>query len=150
MHHDDAPDCQTDCPLLTSRRTFVSQAVLAAAAAVLAACGGGVDATAPTAIDSTLKVADYPALASAGGVALVTVGGARLAIVRTAASSFVALSRVCPHEGGTINPSATGFLCSQHGAQFDATGTWVGGQRTTSMRAYPAIYDAATDTLAIG
>jgi Rieske Fe-S protein len=151
MHREDSADCQVDCPLLTSRRTFISQTVLAAAAAALAACaGGGGDVTAPASVGSSIKVADYPALAATGGVALVTVGGARLAIVRTDATSFVALSRVCPHEGGTISPSSTGFLCAQHGAQFNATGTWVGGQRTSSMRSYPAVYDAATGTLAIG
>ena len=151
MHHDDpAAACDHGCPLLSTRRTFISQAVLAAAAAALAACGAGSDPTAPASVGASLKVSDYPALASTGGIALVSVSGARLAVVRTGASSFLALSRVCPHEGGAINQSGSGFLCSKHGAQFSATGTWLGGERTTNMRSYATTYDATTDTLAIG
>jgi nitrite reductase/ring-hydroxylating ferredoxin subunit len=132
------------------RRAFISQSVLAAAAAALAACGGADGLTAPSSIGSSITVASYPALASAGGVAVVSLSGTRLAIVRTGTASFEALSLVCPHEGGSINPSGTGFLCSKHGAQFNGTGTWTGGQRTTNMRAYPTTFDEAAGTLSIG
>jgi Rieske Fe-S protein len=95
-------------------------------------------------------VADYAALANVGGVVLVRLNGASLAIVRTGQGAFVALSRVCPHQGGTINTTAGGFICSRHGARFDATGMWIGGERTSSMRAYTTQYDATTGTLVIG
>lgn len=150
MHHDEsAAPCAALCPLASSRRTFISQTVLAAAAAALAACGVGSDPTAPTSVGSSIKVSDYPALASTGGIAVVTVSGARLAIVRTGAASFVALSLVCPHEGGSINSTGSGFLCSKHGAQFTSTGTWTGGERTSNMHAYATTYDATAGTLAI-
>ena len=135
------------------RRTFIAQAAMVAAAAALAACGGGggTDLTAPTLSGSTtIKVTDYPALASVGGVALVTIGGSPFAVVRTGASAFVTLSRVCPHQGSTVNQSGSGFLCPNHGAQFSSTGTWIGGQPTTSLRSYATIYDAAAGTLTIG
>ena len=69
--------------------------------AALAACGvSGSNVTSPTSITSTtIKVSDYPALASVGGIALVTISGAPLAVVRTGTSTFVALSRICPHQG---------------------------------------------------
>ena len=72
-----------------------------------------------------------------------------MAIVRTASASFVALSRVCPHQGGIVNPSGSGFQCPIHGAQFSSTGTWTGGQRTSSLHAYNTSYDAVTEVLTI-
>ena len=135
------------------RRGFLTAAALAAASAALAACGagGGDGATAPITVPSqSLRLADYPALASVGGVALVTVGGSPLAVVRTGDASFVALSRVCPHRGGIVNQVSGGFTCPVHGARFGATGAWVGGERTSSLRSYATSYDAAAGTLSIG
>ena len=121
-----------------------------AAAAALAACAAG-DTTDPTvAAGSTINVNSYPSLAAVGGIAMVSVGGANLAVVRTGTSTFTALSRVCPHEGTTVNQSGAGFLCPRHGAQFNANGTWIGGQRTSSLHSYPTSYDAASGTLTIG
>jgi len=156
--------CNDTCPLGASipigpaadgglnvgRRIFLSRAMLAAAAVALAACGVA-DVTGPSfSGTATISVGDYAALSSVGGVALVRVNGASIAVVRTGTSAFVALSRVCPHQGGTINPSGAGFLCSRHGAQFDRSGTWMGGQRTSNMRSYATSYDAVANSLTIG
>ena len=152
-HEQDREAKTTGCDECTlGRRAFLTQAMLAAAAAALAACGAGSDSpTAPTSIPSTpIKVSSYPELATVGGVALVTVGGEPLAIVRTGTTSFVALSRTCPHQGGLIGTTTGGFLCPNHGARFNTTGTWTGGQRTSNMTSYPASYDAASDTLTVG
>jgi cytochrome b6-f complex iron-sulfur subunit len=133
------------------RRTFLAQSAILAAAAALAACGAGGSVTAPTLSGSaSIKVSDYPALASVGGVAMVNVSGSPLAVVHTDASSYVALSRVCPHQGSIVNFTGNGFLCPNHGAQFTETGTWVGGQRTSNLRSYPTSFDSTTDTLTIG
>ena len=79
MTHDHSDATCEGCPI--GRRTFVSQATLAAAAALLAeACGTGVwEPLAPSgttvAIPSSglsFKLADYPALAAVGGVATVS------------------------------------------------------------------------------
>ncbi|HET7189966.1 MAG TPA: Rieske (2Fe-2S) protein [Gemmatimonadaceae bacterium] len=132
------------------RRTFLAQSALLAAAAALAACGMS-DATAPELTgQASIKVSDYPALSSVGGIAMVTIQGSPLAIVRTGTSTYVALSRICPHAGSTVNQSGSGFLCPNHGAQFSANGTWVGGQPTSSLRSYATSYDAASATLTIG
>jgi cytochrome b6-f complex iron-sulfur subunit len=131
------------------RRTFLVQSALLAAAAALAACAGA-DVTAPTlSAGTSINVNNYAALANVGGIAMVTVSGAQLAIVRTSTSAFVALSRVCPHQGGTVNPNGSGFLCPNHGAQFSSTGQWVGGQRTSSLHAYTTSYDSTTGTLTL-
>ena len=133
------------------RRTFLAQSALFAAGALLAACAAS-DVSAPgTTINSTtnIKVSDFPALASVGGIALVNFSGNPFAIVRTGDASFVTLSRICPHQGNTINPNGSGFLCPGHGARFNASGQWVGGQSTSNMRSYATSYDAAAGTLTI-
>ena len=130
--------CAADC-LLVDRRAFLSHAVLAAAAAALAACGGGNDVTAPRS-----------ALAAVGDVQTMTLSGTPVAVVRTGASSFAALSLVCPHARTTLNVVSGGFHCPNHGAQFDSAGRWTGGQGTSNMQSFPATYDAAAGTLRIG
>jgi nitrite reductase/ring-hydroxylating ferredoxin subunit len=132
------------------RRTFLAQSALLAAGALLASCVGEI-ATAPTTISSTtLRVADYPALAAVGGIAMVTISGSPFAVVRTASTTFVALSRVCPHQGNIVNQDGNAFLCPGHGARFSANGTWIGGERTSSLRSYPTTYDAAAGTITVG
>ena len=137
-------------PLL-ERRAFLSQGALALLATVVAACGVGADfLTAPASVSLSVRVADYSSLASVGGVAYVTSGGSPLAIVRTSASDFVVLSRICTHQGGVVNSVSGGFECPRHGARFNASGTWIGGERTTSLHTYPAAWDEASGTLTIG
>lgn len=132
------------------RREFVGAGLLAAASLLLASCGVS-DATGPDLAGGfQVDVARYPALASDGGIALVTgPSGFPAAVVRTG-GSYLALSRVCPHQGRTVNLSGAGFRCPEHGATFRADGTWTGGQRTSSMRRLATRYDAATGTLTIG
>ena len=142
-----------DGAFAVDRRTFLAQGALAAAAAALAACGLSSDIpTAPGNLSSplTINVANYPALASVNGVAYVSADRNPLAIVRTGASSFVALSRICPHAGSTVNTASFGFLCPGHGAEFDDTGRWIGGQRTTNLTSYPTQFDATTGMLTVG
>jgi cytochrome b6-f complex iron-sulfur subunit len=149
----EAPRCVAACGPVSvptiGRRTFIARSTLLAAAAALAACGGA-DSTSPTLnAGASINVNDYSALSNVGGIATVTVSGARLAIVRTGATSFLALSRVCPHQGGTIGVSGNGFRCPEHGATFDSTGKWIGGERTSNMHAYTTSYDAATGILSL-
>lgn len=133
------------------RRTFLAQSALLAASAILAACAGGDIATAPDTISpTTLRVSDYAPLATVGGIALVTISGAPFAVVRTSATSFVTLSRICPHQGNIVNQNGSGFLCPGHGARFSANGTWTGGQGTSSLRSYATTYDAAAGTITVG
>jgi cytochrome b6-f complex iron-sulfur subunit len=134
------------------RRTFLVQSGILAAIAALNACGlsSGGDVTAPNVPSNTsISISNYPSLANVGGVAIVTIGSAPLAIVRTGASSFVALSRVCPHQGGIVQLQSNEFICPQHGATFNLSGTWIGGQRTNSLHSYMTSYDSASGTLTI-
>jgi cytochrome b6-f complex iron-sulfur subunit len=136
---------------LIDRRKFISLGAYAAAAAALAACAvGGASITSPGSVGATVSLSDYAALASVGGVAVTTLNGTPVAIVRTSSTTFITLSRICPHQGSTVNAVSGGFKCPNHGATFSSTGTWTGGQRTTSMRSYTTTYDAAAGTLTIG
>jgi cytochrome b6-f complex iron-sulfur subunit len=159
MHHDHSAPCSR-CSVSPAgdasapgigRRTFLAQSAVMGAIAALAACGVGGDPTAPT-LDSqtTINLSDQPSLANVGGVALVAISSSPFAIVRTGASTFVALSRICPHQGSTVNLSGNGFLCPNHGAEFSLSGSWMGGQPTNNMRSYPTAYDANAGTITIG
>jgi cytochrome b6-f complex iron-sulfur subunit len=80
----------------------------------------------------------------------VSLGGVPEAVVRTREGRFVAQTTISPNQGAVMNQSSTGFLCPQHGARFSATGAWVGGERTSSMRSFQTSYDAATGVLTVG
>ena len=136
-----------------SRRTFVLQGAVTAIGLAMAACsglGGGVP-TAPGNVSLTLNIANYPALATVGGVAYASASGTPLAVVRVATDTFTALSRICPHQGGTVGAVTGGlFVCPNHGATFDDYGHWVGGQPTGNLTSYQTSFDSATGTLTIG
>jgi len=163
------PACAGLCEALeakregVSRRAFVSAASLAAAVAILEACGtssptspagGGTSSpTSPAGASGgsiTVSLASYSALSAVGGVARVDGGsGTPTALVRTGASTFVALSMVCPHAGSTIGFSGSGWTCPNHGAQFATTGAWAGGQATSSLTSFTTVYDGAAGTVKI-
>lgn len=131
------------------RRAFLTSSAMAALLLSLPACG---DLTGPDvgpSIGHTITVADFPDLTPVGGVVFVSLDGSPLALVRAGDASFLALSRVCPHRGSLVNETAGGFVCPRHGARFDAGGTWVGGQLTTSLRERSTHYDVSTDVLTI-
>jgi nitrite reductase/ring-hydroxylating ferredoxin subunit len=131
------------------RRQFLSAATLAAISAMLSACHA--PSTAPLLQgQTTLNVLDYTVLQTVGGVVLVTLSGAPLAIVRVDATSFLALSRRCPHQGTEVNTDpAGGFICPNHGARFNEVGQWIGGEPTTNMTRYPTVYDSVRQVLTI-
>lgn len=158
-HDGDCADCPMAPNALVSvpgeagaldRRTFLTRTMLGAAVLALAACGVSDGTTAPFSGTASVNINDYPALANVGGVALVTLNGSLLALVRNSATSVLALSRVCPHQGGTINTGGGGFICTRHGAQFNLTGQWVGGQPTSNMRSYQTTFDPGTGAVTIG
>jgi Rieske Fe-S protein len=72
-----------------------------------------------------------------------------VALVRTGAASFAAFSLRCPHQGFTVNVQGGAFACPAHGARFNSSGTWTGGQRTSNLTALPATYNAASGTVVV-
>ena len=145
--------CQS-CNLI-DRRQFLESAVAALGAGALLACSSEIMTT-PAITPITIRIADFAALASVGGVAIVDGGsqsGEPIAVARTGATTFVALSLICPHKGVTVtlsNLSGITFICPGHGAEFTTDGTWSGGQPTTNLGRYPLTFDQAAGTLHIG
>ena len=118
---------------------------------LVAACQAGFD-TSPLSGSVVVSIANHPALANTGGIVRVSETNTPIALERTGATTFVAYSLVCPHEGGTVgvtSSSSIPFVCPVHGAEFSASGANVGGQRTSSLRTYSAVYDAATNSVTI-
>ena len=144
------PEDEKHQPPCVTRREFMIRGSLTGIAIILAGCTAGDGPTAPASVNLTINVSDYPALANAGGVAYVDASGNSLAVVRLDANSFDALSRVCPHQGGTVSSNGNGFTCPVHGARFSETGTWVGGQSTSNLTSYQTQFDSSTGVLTIG
>ena len=144
------------------RREFLSQATLAAVAAVLAGCSGGEGGSfAPKASNQepapgtsggtlTVTVSSFPALANAGGIAAVgTLANKPVAVVRTGTSSFTALSRICTHAGCDINIAGGGFSCPCHGSAFDSTGMATNGPAENALQRFNVAVSNNGNTLTI-
>ncbi|MBW7932629.1 MAG: Rieske 2Fe-2S domain-containing protein [Gemmatimonadaceae bacterium] len=145
----------TGCAL--GRREFLGATALAALAILETACGDGQigpeapnDYPTPGGPTLTVTVASFTALANVGGAARVDQGsGLPVALVRTGATTFAAFSLRCPHEGVTVSVQGGAFYCTGHGARFNSSGTWIGGQRTTNLRSLANTYDAGAGTVTI-
>jgi cytochrome b6-f complex iron-sulfur subunit len=135
------------CASCISRRAFLADsAALAAVAALFAACGGEGGIT-PPAGKVDIKVGDFPGLATNGTLVLVD---SRRAAKRTGATTFVAWSRLCTHEGTPVDLTGNAFVCANHGSRFDANGDVTLGPATQALGQLATSYDAASDTLTIG
>ena len=148
--------------MTTPRREFLSQATLAAVSALLAGCSGGGDGTfapkpantepAPGTSGGTLTVtlSAFPALVNIGGIAAVgSLGLKPVAVVRTGASGYTALSRVCTHAGCDVNIAGGGFSCPCHGSQFDATGQATNGPAENALQRFNVAVSQNGATLTI-
>lgn len=135
------------CAGCITRRAFLSDAAtVAALGALFAACGGDSPVEPPTGkVD--VKVADFPGLATMDKLVLVD---DKRAAKRTGAATFVAFSRLCTHEGTPVDISGSGFICFNHGSQYDNDGQVVVGPATLPLATLATSYDPATDILTIG
>lgn len=145
--HDDAP---------VDRRTFLGDAIQAAAyLTLLAGCGGG-GGDGPTAgappsrdVDLTIALATTPALATVGGIARAGSGIGAVAVVRTASQAFRAFSLICPHAGTIVNVEGRGFVCPNHNSAFDASGAVTRGPATTGLQELTATFDAQANSVRV-
>ena len=139
-------DCDGGC----SRRDFLEQGAIAAIGALLAACGGRIDfgVTDPTGTGTaTIRLADYPALATVGGIAIIS--GSPMAAVRIDATTYAVFSLICPHAGTTVRQNGNGFRCPNHGAMWNTSGTWIGGQRTSGLARLNVTLDETAGVLTV-
>jgi cytochrome b6-f complex iron-sulfur subunit len=73
---------------------------------------------------------------------LKTVGGyaytGNIIVIRSGESSYIALSKVCTHQGCTVtyNHANSQLPCPCHGSVFSATGSVVNGPANSSLKTY--------------
>jgi Rieske Fe-S protein len=120
-------------------------ATIAALTTLFAACGDSPVEPPTGKVD--VKVGDFAGFATMNK--LVLVDNVRAA-KRTGDATFVAFSRLCTHEGTPVDLSGTGFICFNHGSQFDNNGHVTMGPAAQALPTLATSYDAATDILTIG
>jgi cytochrome b6-f complex iron-sulfur subunit len=152
------------CDHCLNRRDFLTRSALAAATLVVAeACGdgqigpaaprntGGGDPNVPIGGPVTVKLSDFPGLATVGTV--VDIGQER-AVVRTGASTFRGLSRICTHQQCDVDVRNNRFECPCHGSTFAADGTAIRGPNIdsppiTPLRSLVVTVDQAAGTITV-
>lgn len=90
----------------------------------------------PTNVDFTLD------LNASANSALKTVGGYvyndNIIVAHVADGSYVAVSSICTHQGGTVAYQTNGneFHCPNHGSNFSTNGSVINGPATSSLTTY--------------
>jgi cytochrome b6-f complex iron-sulfur subunit len=141
------------CARGVDRRTFLSAAATAAVLAMFEGCTTAPGGMFKGALGGpfTVTVANFSALTAVGGVARVDAGtGAPTALYRSDASTFVALSMICPHASfAPIDITAGGFHCPAHGSTFSKSGTLVSGPAATGLTLFATTFDPVAGTVTI-
>jgi cytochrome b6-f complex iron-sulfur subunit len=76
-----------------------------------------------------------------GETIAITGGGKPIAVTRTSATTVVAVSRICTHQGCTVNLPRTqlgNLNCPCHGSAFTVSGSVVNGPATAPLQSFPA------------
>lgn len=148
------------CSDCFNRREFLARSALAALVAA-EACGNGIigppihhsaggDPNIPVGGPFTVTISQFAGLATVGTV--VDIGHER-AVVRTGATTFVALSRICTHEQCDTAVTNNRFECPCHGSIFAADGSVIRGPSTgesiTPLRQLNVVFDQAAGTLTV-
>jgi Rieske Fe-S protein len=133
-----------------SRRRFLEAL---SAGALLLGCqrGGSLDGTVDTVNGiATLTFSRYPALQTTGGGVVVDSARGPLAVMRTGASTAVALAAVCTHQGCTLEYANGPLYCPCHGAEFDANGAAIVGPARAPLKMWTATVDADGIAVTLG
>jgi Rieske Fe-S protein len=148
-----------------TRRALLQGIVIGAGASML---GCGTDATGTgddTGVDAPLgnsgvtmcganvcidlSVPATAALKNVDGFLNVGIPGDRIVIIRTAATTFTALSNICTHAGCAVRFDGSSKLnCPCHGSIFALSGTVVRGPATRPLKTYTVTFDGA-DTVTV-
>jgi cytochrome b6-f complex iron-sulfur subunit len=88
----------------------------------------------------------YSSLQTVGAVLLVN----NVFIVCTAQSAYIALSRVCTHQGCSVNYNSSGknFVCPCHGGVYNINGKVVSGPPPAPLAQYQVMVSGSTLSVA--
>jgi cytochrome b6-f complex iron-sulfur subunit len=125
-----------------NRKEFFARVGIGAAAALLPACIAGLatscssdgsSSPAPTSVDFILDISTG-SLATDGGYLVSN----KIVVARVDASTFIAVSAACTHEGTNVNyvKSNNSFHCPNHGANYSNIGTHLNGPGSGNLKQY--------------
>ena len=139
---------------MTPRREFLSTCACAGGLGALSligiGCGGKSGSPTQPAPSGTfsVKLADHPALANdntAVGVSGTPAGS--IFVTHTTGSSYFALSRICTHQGCTVNLPGSGapsiLPCPCHGSQYNLNGSVARGPAPQALQSWPVTLNNA-------
>ena len=100
-------------------------------------------------IDFTLDITDknFSDLAM-NGKAIIS---GDIIVARTKTGIFLALAKACTHQGTTIDfvPDKSNFNCSNHGSNFDSSGSVINGPAASALKSFKTSFDAKTNILKV-
>lgn len=103
--------------------------------------------TTGSAVNFTVDLAVATDLKATGGFKVI----GDTIVAHTNSGSYVAVAKICTHEGSTIGFRATenDFLCPNHKSQFSTAGAVEEGPATVALKAYKTTLSADGNTLTV-
>jgi Rieske Fe-S protein len=109
------------------------------------------------AVSPVIDLSTEPALQTIGGAVKLHVtglnNGRNIIVIRMTATSFVAFTSICTHQGNEINlPASTGanMICPAHGSQFrEADGSVAQGPAQIPLSKFSAVFDQQKNTVTL-
>jgi len=120
------------------------------------------DAASPDAVQETpgpkvllafdLQDKTYAALADVGGMVPVQIGTTKAILIRSGASTVIALGRICTHDFCDMSPDDSGMwnaaknqlVCTCHGSFFSADGKVTKGPAKTGLPTFPVTFSGSS------
>jgi len=134
------------------RKEFLTAIGFGAAAVLVSNCVGACKKTAitpaPTGVNLTVKLSDYPDLANVGGMGTLPNG---ILVALAVSGSYIAVWPHCTHQNGIVSYHTVpeGFTCPVHGARFTDTGANISGPAGSPLTQYTVALNTAGTILTI-
>lgn len=140
------------------RRQFIEKVTAPVAIACLSCMGMGCSKSANSSTNSnpptppsnvnitinlTSQLTNVGSSVAQNGVIMVRLASTNIA------SSFIAVQESCPHQGTSIAffANSNTFICPNHGAVFNTSGSNIGGQQTGALKMYAVAINGTTLTV---